>query len=129
MNPVFFTDRDLGKRFPAILRDAGLTVERHADHFAHDCPDETRPAFLTPVVDDGEGICVDDEQRSHRRKDRASAAKRKDASDSLRRKPKRAEPARRKSWHRREPPARIPPPGSRQVHAIGESCVTVDSTR
>lgn len=41
MNPVFFTDRDLGKRFPAILRDAGLTVERHADHFAHDCPDET----------------------------------------------------------------------------------------
>ena len=38
--PVFFTDRDLGKRFPEILRAAGLTVERHADHFAHDCPDE-----------------------------------------------------------------------------------------
>ena len=41
MTPVFFTDRDLGKRFPDILRAAGLTVERHADHFAHDCPDET----------------------------------------------------------------------------------------
>ncbi len=40
MNPVFFTDRDLGKRFPEILRAAGLPVERHADHFAHDCPDE-----------------------------------------------------------------------------------------
>jgi hypothetical protein len=40
VNPVFFTDRDLGKRFPAILREAGLTVERHADHFSHDCPDE-----------------------------------------------------------------------------------------
>lgn len=40
MNPVFFTDRDLGKQFPEILRAAGLTVERHADHFAHDCPDE-----------------------------------------------------------------------------------------
>lgn len=40
MSPVFFTDRDLGKKFPQILRDAGLTVERHADHFAHDCPDE-----------------------------------------------------------------------------------------
>lgn len=40
MSPVFFTDRDLGKRFPEILRAAGLTVERHADHFVHDCPDE-----------------------------------------------------------------------------------------
>jgi hypothetical protein len=29
----------------------------------------------------------DDKQRSHRRKDRGSAAKRKDASDSLRREP------------------------------------------
>lgn len=41
MNRVFFTDRDLGKRFPDILRSAGLMVERHADHFAPDCPDET----------------------------------------------------------------------------------------
>lgn len=41
MSPVFFTDRDLGKRFPEILSAAGLSVERHADHFAHDCPDET----------------------------------------------------------------------------------------
>ncbi|MGK2915676.1 MAG: hypothetical protein ACSLE5_14730 [Porticoccaceae bacterium] len=40
MNPVFFTDRDLGKRFPQILAAAGVTVERHGDHFAHDCPDE-----------------------------------------------------------------------------------------
>ena len=40
MNPVFFTDRDLGLTFPQILRDAGLTVERHADHFAHNSPDE-----------------------------------------------------------------------------------------
>lgn len=38
--PVFFTDRDLGKKFPAILCEGGLTVERHADHFAADCPDE-----------------------------------------------------------------------------------------
>lgn len=41
MSRVFFTDRDLGKRFPDILRAAGLTVECHADHFPHDCPDET----------------------------------------------------------------------------------------
>ena len=38
--PVFFTDRNLGKQFPQALRDAGLTVERHQDHFVHDCPDE-----------------------------------------------------------------------------------------
>jgi hypothetical protein len=38
---VFFTDRDLGKQFGAILRAGGLTVERHADHFAPDTPDRT----------------------------------------------------------------------------------------
>jgi hypothetical protein len=38
---VYFTDRDLGKRFPEILKSGGLKVERHADHFAHDTPDET----------------------------------------------------------------------------------------
>ena len=41
MSFVYFTDRDLGKRFPEILKSGGLTVERHADHFAHDTPDET----------------------------------------------------------------------------------------
>jgi len=39
LNVVFFTDRDLGLQFPGILRDAGLSVERHTDHFAHDCED------------------------------------------------------------------------------------------
>ena len=39
MSFVYFTDRDLGKRFPEILRTAGLRVERHPDHFAHDAPD------------------------------------------------------------------------------------------
>jgi hypothetical protein len=36
----YFTDRDLGKRFGAILRAGGLTVERHVDHFAPDTPDD-----------------------------------------------------------------------------------------
>jgi hypothetical protein len=40
LSRAYFTDRDLGKQFGAILRSAGLTVERHADHFAHDAPDE-----------------------------------------------------------------------------------------
>ncbi len=39
MSFVYFTDRDLGTRFPDILHDAGLQVERHADHFLHNAPD------------------------------------------------------------------------------------------
>ncbi len=34
MNPTFFTDRDLGKRFPSELRAAGISVEAHHQHFA-----------------------------------------------------------------------------------------------
>jgi hypothetical protein len=37
---TFFTDRDLGKKFPAFLSAAGLKVERHQDHFADDASDE-----------------------------------------------------------------------------------------
>ena len=40
MTNVFFTDRDLGIRFPEILKAAGFAVERHREHFAPDCPDE-----------------------------------------------------------------------------------------
>jgi hypothetical protein len=37
---VYFTDRDLGKQFPKILRSAHLAVERHVDLFPHDGTDE-----------------------------------------------------------------------------------------
>lgn len=40
MSRVFFTDRNLGKHFPRILREAGLTVERHDDHFTERTQDE-----------------------------------------------------------------------------------------
>jgi len=40
LSSVFFTDRDLGKQFPQILQQGGLTVERHSDHFADNTPDE-----------------------------------------------------------------------------------------
>ena len=40
MSRVWFTDRDLGKRFPEILTAAGLTVERHHDLFPPYGPDE-----------------------------------------------------------------------------------------
>jgi len=39
LSRVYFTDRDLGKQFPARLREAGLHVERHADHFEPSSPD------------------------------------------------------------------------------------------
>lgn len=47
MSSTFFTDRDLGTTFPAILREAGILVERHADHFA---PDERDEVWLTEVA-------------------------------------------------------------------------------
>ena len=37
---IFFTDRNLGLRFPAILREAGLAVESHDDHFDQTTRDE-----------------------------------------------------------------------------------------
>lgn len=40
MSRVFFTDYNLGKRFPEILAASGIRVERHIDHFRQDCPDE-----------------------------------------------------------------------------------------
>ena len=40
MSRVYFTDRDLGKRFPALLAEAGLHVERHADLFTPEGSDE-----------------------------------------------------------------------------------------
>ncbi len=50
MSAVFFTDRDLGNTFPEILAAAGLSVERHRDHFAPDCADE---AWLRGVGQNG----------------------------------------------------------------------------
>lgn len=40
MTFIYFTDRDLGNRFPEILKSAGVTVEQHKDHFASNAPDE-----------------------------------------------------------------------------------------
>ena len=40
MSRIWFTDRDLGKQFPAILTAAGLAVERHVDLFPPEGSDE-----------------------------------------------------------------------------------------
>lgn len=44
--PVFFTDRNLGHSFPAVLTDAGLRVERHDAHFGPSTSDEEWLAFV-----------------------------------------------------------------------------------
>lgn len=60
---IFFTDRDLGKRiFPSILRDAGLAVERHADHFRDDEPDDV----WVPAVAGRGWIILSSDQRMRR---------------------------------------------------------------
>ncbi len=46
MTREFFADRNLGRRFPAILAAAGITVHCHDDHFAQDCADEV---WLTEI--------------------------------------------------------------------------------
>jgi hypothetical protein len=40
LSRVYFTDRDLGKRFPERLKSAGLVVERHDDLFLPTGSDE-----------------------------------------------------------------------------------------
>lgn len=45
MTRRYFTDRDLGKRFPEILAGAGFQVERHHDRFQPDGPDEEWLAY------------------------------------------------------------------------------------
>lgn len=47
---TYFTDRNLGKQFPQILRDAGIPVEKHGDHFADDAKDEE---WLTEIGESG----------------------------------------------------------------------------
>lgn len=39
MSTTFFTDRNLGNTFPDILQAAGISVERHSDHFADNASD------------------------------------------------------------------------------------------
>ncbi len=46
MSVVYFTDRDLGLRFPETLRAAGLDVQLHRDHFA---PTTTDDEWLAAV--------------------------------------------------------------------------------
>lgn len=44
--PTFFTDRDLGRSVPSFLRESGLRVEAHDDHFG---PTTTDVEWLSVV--------------------------------------------------------------------------------
>lgn len=44
---TFFTDRNLGRRFPEILIAAGLMVEVHDDHFEQTAQDDEILAFVS----------------------------------------------------------------------------------
>ena len=60
MSHVFFIDRDLGRHiFPLALEAAGLTVERHDDHFPQDTPDTV---WLRQVAEKG-WVVVSGDQR------------------------------------------------------------------
>jgi hypothetical protein len=62
---VFFIDRSLGKRvIPDRLRETGLTVEVHDDHFAQNAPDEE---WLTEVGKRGWYVITRDDRIRYRR--------------------------------------------------------------
>lgn len=50
LKPVYFIDRNLGRRFAESLRAAGLEVRWHDDHFDQDTPDEV---WISKVAEDG----------------------------------------------------------------------------
>lgn len=60
---VFFTDRDLGKQFPAILKNVGIHVERHGDHFADDTKDED---WLKEISERGWYVLTHDRRMRYR---------------------------------------------------------------
>ena len=69
LEPDFFTDRDLGKQFPAILAGAGLQVERHHDLFTPDGPDEQ---WLEYCGVNGRIAITHDQRIRHRPNERAA---------------------------------------------------------
>lgn len=66
-SPVFFIDRDLdGNVFYATLKSAGIRVERHQAHFAHNTPD---PEWIAEVGKRGWYVLTHDKTIRHRREE------------------------------------------------------------
>ena len=64
-DPLFFTDRDLGKRFPQLLRDAGLRVITHHDLFGENAVLDVD--WLREVGKRGLVVISHDESQTRRR--------------------------------------------------------------
>lgn len=69
---TFFTDRDLGRSFPRILREAGVDVQVHVEHFpeargADSTPDEE---WLPMVGSRGWILLTHDKSMRHRSRER-----------------------------------------------------------
>ena len=69
MSPVYFCDRNLGKRFGQELRRQGLVVELHDDHFPQDMPDED---LLRHVAAQGWVILTLDKRMRYRPAEKAA---------------------------------------------------------
>ena len=69
MSPVYFCDRNLGKRFGQELRRQGLVVELHDDHFPQDTPDED---LLRHVAAQGWVILTLDKRMRYRPAEKAA---------------------------------------------------------
>ena len=69
MSPVYFCDRNLGKRFGQELRRQGLVVELHDDHFPQDMPDED---LLRHVAAQGWVILTLDKRMRYREAEKAA---------------------------------------------------------
>lgn len=65
--PVFFVDRDLdGNVFYATLKSAGISIERHQAHFAHNTPDHE---WIAEVGKRGWYVLTHDKAIRHRLKE------------------------------------------------------------
>src|SRR5215470_262918 len=66
--PTYFLDRSLGRiKLATLLRQAGLNIKVHDDHFAQDAPDEE---WLTAVGGDGWVVFTKDEKIRYRTRER-----------------------------------------------------------
>jgi hypothetical protein len=69
VSPVFFCDRNLGKGFGQKLRELGLAVELHDDHFAPDVSDED---LLRVVASRGWVVLTLDKRMRYRQEEKAA---------------------------------------------------------
>ncbi|MEZ4379045.1 MAG: hypothetical protein R3B35_12255 [Gemmatimonadales bacterium] len=71
MTFAYFTDRDLGRRFPQSLRDAGLVVHAHDEHFGPATPDAE---WIRAVSHEGWVVLTHDRRIQYKPNERRAVA-------------------------------------------------------